>query len=199
MPSDSGKRRVASVASRCSRRFRAVWASLPASFGNQSETSPFAMLLLLWCLAFAWAFKDSSLLLVCATAYLYIKLRTAAMRRTTACSDFTFILRTTAYNFQVKSSNLIRPRPRPKRSGPLTLQGPWVRSARKGPVLTPGPQLCCSASVPAQLYPHNCVDNFPASRLTTTFVWNVKTQTSEFCASVSDTIYMGSDVHCLIR
>lgn len=31
------------------------------------------------------------------------------------------------------------------------------------------------------------MDNFPASRLTSTFVWNVKTQTSEFCASVSDT------------
>ena len=36
------------------------------------ETSPFAMMLLLWCLAFAWALKDLSLLLVCTTAYLYI-------------------------------------------------------------------------------------------------------------------------------
>ena len=110
-----------------------------------------------------------------------------AMRRTTACLDFILISCATAYNFPVKSSSLIRPRPRPKRSGPLTLQGPWVRSAVKGPVFTPDPQLCCSASAPAQLCPHNCVNNFPASRLTSKFVWNVKTQTSEFCALVSDT------------
>ena len=30
------------------------------------------MLLLLWCLAFAWALKDLFLLLVCTTAYLHI-------------------------------------------------------------------------------------------------------------------------------
>ena len=41
--------------------------------------------------------------------------------------------------------------------------------------------LCISTTYP------NCVDNFPASRLTGTFVWNVKNQTSKFCASVSDT------------
>ena len=32
------------------------------------------------------------------------------------------------------------------------------------------------------------MDNFPASRLTSMFIWNVKTQTSELCALVSDTI-----------
>ena len=52
--------------------------------------------------------------------------------------------------------------------------------------MTPDLQLCCSASAPAEFCPHNCVDNFLASRLTGTFVRNVKTQTSEFCASVSD-------------
>ena len=36
----------------------------------------------------------------------------------------------------------------------------------------------------------NCVSNFSASRLTSTFVWNVKTQTSEFCASVSNTPFL---------
>ena len=50
------------------------------------ETSPFAMLSLLWCLAFACAVKDLSLLLVCTTAYAYISCRT------TAC----FFLSTTA-------------------------------------------------------------------------------------------------------
>ena len=34
--------------------------------------------------------------------------------------------------------------------------------------------------------PHNYVANFPASRLTSTFVWNVKNHTSEFYASVSN-------------
>ena len=116
------------------------------------------------------------------------------MRRTTAYLNFTLILRTTAYNFQVKSSNLIRSRSRPKRSGPLTLQGSWIRSAEKGSILTPDPLLCCSASTPAQLYPLNCVDNFPASRLTSTFIWNVKAQTSEFCASVADT---GSEIESI--
>ena len=38
------------------------------------ETSPFAMLLLLWCLAFVWALKDLSPLLVYSTAYLYSRI-----------------------------------------------------------------------------------------------------------------------------
>ena len=61
-----------SSASPCDRRFRAVKTSFVASFDNRSKTSPFAMSLLLWCLAFAWALKDSCLLLVCTTVYLSI-------------------------------------------------------------------------------------------------------------------------------
>ena len=57
------------------------------------ETSPFAMSLLLWCLAFAWALKDLSLLIVCTTAYLYISCRT------TAC----FFLSTTAVSRAIAS------------------------------------------------------------------------------------------------
>ena len=47
-------------------------AALKQAFTNTTailETSPFAMLLLLWRLAFAWALKDFSLLLVRTTAY----------------------------------------------------------------------------------------------------------------------------------
>ena len=42
------------------------------------EPSHFAMLLLIWCVAFAWALENLFLLLVCTTAYLYTSCRTIA-------------------------------------------------------------------------------------------------------------------------
>ena len=54
----------ASVAPLCSRRFTAERPTFLHHSGKRDETSPFAMLLLLWCCAFAWALKDSFLSLV---------------------------------------------------------------------------------------------------------------------------------------